>query len=316
MKEIHNILIKYFSGSINDEEKSIIQDYKKNNPLEYESIKMLWKSKGKIDVVDFNTQKAWGKTERAIEKSGKQVFINKNRLSRVTVIAAVFVMFLISTWFVTKIVLLNENTLYINDTDVNKIVLSDGSSVWLNSDAELSYPNKFKKKNRSISLTGEVYFEVVGNQAWPFHINTPTSEITVLGTSFDVKANEIKTEVIVNSGEVYVESGDGKHNGIVEINESAVIENSSLIINLNTNLNYKSWQSGIFQFDSTAIQEVVRDLNAYYKNQITIDSSSIFDCAFTGYFSQANLSEILETLVLTCGVNVVMDKDHYKINNP
>jgi len=316
MKEIYNILIKHFSGSTTDEEESIILGYKKNNSLEYESLKKLWLSDGKIDIINFNSQAAWEKTEHTIKNKNNNVFSNKERMLRIAVFAPVIIALLIATWFILNIMSQNDIQLYINDTNqVSKIQLSDGSSVWLNSNAELSYPDNFHKTERNVEIIGEAYFEVVGNENWPFNINTPNSEITVLGTAFDVKASETETKVIVSSGTVHVSSGDGDHNDIVESGEVANIKLSSLIVHSNVDTNFLSWQNGIFQFDGSTIHETVKDLSTYYKNQILVDSSSTFDCALTGYFSQVSLSEIIETLVLTCGVKAENDGDRYIISN-
>jgi len=41
-----------------------------------------------------------------------------------------------------------------------RLVLSDGTRIWLNSDTRLSYPTNFEKNVREVEIHGEAYFEV------------------------------------------------------------------------------------------------------------------------------------------------------------
>lgn len=49
-----------------------------------------------------------------------------------------------------------------------KVVLSEGTEVFLNSDSRLAYPTVFKGKERVVSLEGEAYFKVAKDAAHPF----------------------------------------------------------------------------------------------------------------------------------------------------
>ena len=71
----------------------------------------------------------------------------------------------------------------------SEYLLPDGSRVSLNENTSLIYPESFSKKKRSVSLSGEAYFEVRQEETRPFSISTPGVEIEVLGTTFNVKAN-------------------------------------------------------------------------------------------------------------------------------
>lgn len=44
--------------------------------------------------------------------------------------------------------------------DVKKLVLADGTSVWLKGGSTLTYPESFSDENRQVSLQGEAFFEV------------------------------------------------------------------------------------------------------------------------------------------------------------
>ena len=90
-----------------------------------------------------------------------------------------------------------------------KLVLSDGTAVWLNAASSLRFPTSFNGNERRVELTGEGYFEVTKNAAMPFKVLVDDMEVKVLGTHFNVNAysdeNDIKTTLL--EGQVIVTNG-------------------------------------------------------------------------------------------------------------
>jgi transmembrane sensor len=103
-----------------------------------------------------------------------------------------------------------------------KIILSDGSAVWLNSASSLKYPVVFDN-SREVELEGEGYFEVSphpqplstgGEGGSPpdkvsFSVNINGARVEVLGTHFNVNSydNEEGRKVTLVEGKVKVSSG-------------------------------------------------------------------------------------------------------------
>ncbi len=70
-----------------------------------------------------------------------------------------------------------------------KLILPDGTTVWLNASSKLTYGDDFLQKERRVQLDGEAFFsEVVKNEGKPFIINTAVMDVRVLGTSLNVKS--------------------------------------------------------------------------------------------------------------------------------
>ncbi|NML39570.1 FecR family protein [Chitinophaga sp. G-6-1-13] len=69
-----------------------------------------------------------------------------------------------------------------------KVILTDGSEVWLNAGSSLSYPSGFKGRYRDVYLKGEAFFNVATQPEQPFVVHTDTISTVVLGTSFNIKA--------------------------------------------------------------------------------------------------------------------------------
>lgn len=87
------------------------------------------------------------------------------------------------------------------------LTLSDGSTVIVNSFTQLQLPLHFASNQRSVSLTGEAFFEVAKDSTAPFVVTTPNGEITVTGTRFNVNCNlPGQTEISLVEGSIRVKA--------------------------------------------------------------------------------------------------------------
>lgn len=68
------------------------------------------------------------------------------------------------------------------------LTLSDGTRVWLNTESQLRYPVQFTGERRTVYLVGEAYFDVHPDASHPFTVISGPAEVTVLGTSFNLRA--------------------------------------------------------------------------------------------------------------------------------
>jgi transmembrane sensor len=90
-------------------------------------------------------------------------------------------------------------------SEIEKVLLSDGSIVWLKPHSSLTYPRQFNNEGeRLVSLAGEALFEVEKNPAQPFIVRSGELTTTVLGTSFNIRNTGERTEVFVLTGKVVV----------------------------------------------------------------------------------------------------------------
>lgn len=71
-----------------------------------------------------------------------------------------------------------------------KLTLQDGTSVWLNAGTTLRYPALFTERERRVEIDGEAQFEVVHDAKHPFIVETYACDLEVLGTKFNVVADE------------------------------------------------------------------------------------------------------------------------------
>ena len=70
------------------------------------------------------------------------------------------------------------------------LTLADGTVVKLNSGAVFRYPTLFSKDARNVALSGEAYFDVARDEDRPFSVRTFAADVKVLGTEFNLAADE------------------------------------------------------------------------------------------------------------------------------
>lgn len=87
---------------------------------------------------------------------------------------------------------------------IKKIILPDGSIVWLKGKSSLSYPAHFNDSTRNVILEGEALFEVAKDKTHPFIVSTGKYSTRVLGTSFNLNTKNQQYKLIVLTGKVQV----------------------------------------------------------------------------------------------------------------
>ena len=80
-----------------------------------------------------------------------------------------------------------------------KLILQDGTKVWLNAGSKIQYDSDFGKKNRLLKLSGEAYLEVAKDENCPFIVDAGEVKVKVkvLGTCFNVRAYKDNEEIKV-----------------------------------------------------------------------------------------------------------------------
>src|SRR5690606_16401579 len=105
-----------------------------------------------------------------------------------------------------------------------QLTLGDGTKVWLNAGSELTYKSDFGREERSVSVKGEVYFDVAENKSKPFYVINDDQRIKVLGTAFNVKAypedNQVTTTL--ERGALQVNSNSQIH--LLKPNQQLILD--------------------------------------------------------------------------------------------
>lgn len=157
--------------------------------------------------------------------------------------------------------LVSYNTMSTPNGRQFKLMLPDGSTVWLNAASSITYPTAFAANDRQVSITGEAYFEVVKNPQKPFKVKIDDKEIVVTGTSFNVNgySDEHGTKVTLVEGSVTIDNkmlspGEAYIDGeIVDTDVEQAV----------------AWKNRVFNFDKMPIGTAMRQISRWY--DITVE---------------------------------------------
>ena len=186
-----------------------------------------------------------------------------------------------------------------------KLVLSDGTQVWLNAASSLRFPIRFDGQEREVELSGEAYFEV-SKMHIPFIVRTRSQEIKVLGTHFDVNCYDdetsTKTTLLEGSVQVRVLQPEKKtqiSEAMLRPGQQSVLDSESLTVRPVDVQEEVAWKNGSISFVNADIQSIMRQVSRWY-NVDVVYSGEIPMRLFTGSISRnAKLSELLTIFKLS-----------------
>lgn len=199
--------------------------------------------------------------------------------------------------------------------------LPDGSRAWLNASSSIRYPTSFTTDKRSVSITGEVFFEVKPNPQQPFFVEVNKKErIEVLGTEFNVKAydNDSSITTTVLSGSIQISELAGTQNTVMlKPGQETLLLNDKFIVKQADTAQIAAWKKGNFYFHNVTVQELMRELERWYDFE-TIYPEGIPDLKITGNMSRklklSQILEVFENLSLQSkieGRKVTITQTHY-----
>ncbi len=187
------------------------------------------------------------------------------------------------------------------------LVLSDGTRIWLNAASSIRFPSVFSGRERKVAITGEVYFEVIKNTGAPFTVQVNQLEIKVIGTHFNVNGytEKNKTTITLLEGSLKLIK-DGRTSLLAPGQSGNVYETGiTEVQTINDTGQAIAWKNGMFQFENTGIQEVMKEISRWYGVSVSYEGR-IPDILTTGKAPRnTSLANVLKILALS-GV-------HYKI---
>jgi transmembrane sensor len=229
-----------------------------------------------------------------------------------------------------------------NGNRTTKIVLPDGSQVWLNAGSNLDYNNSvFNKDLREVTLNGEAYFDVTKNAEKPFIIHTKKMDVKVIGTVFNVRSyNDEKTaEASLIRGSIEVTFKDGKNqkfillpnhkisvandaieapvenSGKTSVNKNDEIAIPPFVVNeLKPNPKYDiipeiAWTQNKLFFEDESLENITLRMERWFGKKVVIANASLKNLHYYGNFENETMEEVLSYLKLSKPFNFKIEHD-------
>lgn len=193
------------------------------------------------------------------------------------------------------------------------IVLSDGTSVKLNSDSKLKYPIIFDREKREVSIVGEAYFRVAKDVSRPFIVKTPDYYIRVTGTEFNVRSYDKSTATTLVEGSVEITVNDIVYK--MRPGQQATITPEGVSIADVRLYAVTAWERGELMFSRVTLGYIMGELARCYDiKEFVFDNNELRDMLFSATLKRSNsLSQILELLEATNRVKFEFTENSLRI---
>lgn len=190
-----------------------------------------------------------------------------------------------------------------------RLVLSDGTRIWLNSDTRLNYPTNFEKNVREVEIHGEAYFEVSHDTRKPFIVHIGELTVTVLGTEFNVNTRiptHVRTTLVEGKVQVTFKEGIPYILTPGEMASTDVFSGQTTVEQVNIQ-KYIAWRHGRFCFEEATIEEIMQELSLWYDLQVEYQNQQVKQEKFSGYLPRGeSVMSILKKIEQTSYVHFKM----------
>ncbi len=236
------------------------------------------------------------------------------RLWRFVGVAASFALLIMTSLYLINLPSVEE-TMWYEVTAVpdakTKVMLPDGSTVWLNANASLSYPRAFERDKRDVQVWGDAMFEVQKGEK-PFYVELDGLRIKVLGTIFNVvagkQADQIEITLLEGKIALYKEGNTtDTPDQILEPGEQALYNRSlgDIAVSEVRTEAVSSWVTGNFHFVGNTLTEIATELERAFHTKIHIENEAMQQKTFNAVFEDhETLDEILSILQISARYTV------------
>ena len=188
---------------------------------------------------------------------------------------------------------------FTSDKGIEKIILNDGTLVWLQKGSKLIYLDN-GQSNRYAELEGEALFEVAKDPSHPFLIKFNGAVVKVLGTSFSLSTNGKEVLVKVLTGKVNITNLSNTVGVDIEPNQKATLKPSgqvdkesmqpSEIEDITKGTEY------VMNFSDTSLNDVLKSLSKKFDVSFNLLNQDAGNCRITADLTDQSLERSKETI--------------------
>ena len=336
---IEEQIIRYLSGEASEQEIEVLFDRLEENDenkklfIEYKTIWLLSRKESHYHLEKIKEAKR--ETDLRIENA--ETCTNLKKTKRLLIVwkyaAALLLLISLSTAYYFYIPThrrpdVKNNTVEVPYGSKSKVVLPDGSFVWINAGSKINYTADFGISSREIYLEGEAYFDVREDKEIPFHVKTDLVDIKVYGTAFNVKSylDDDIVETTLDRGAISIRlKNDPTRIVNVVPNQKIVIhrqpnekkyiqkkENQKVIKedrslanelfdvenNVNTN-SITAWKDNRLVFEQETLEILAKRLERRYNVSFRFADKNIKSFRYTAALKEMPIDQVMKAIALT-----------------
>lgn len=193
---------------------------------------------------------------------------------------------------------------------IKEVYLPDSTLISMAGSSSIRYDVKtYGKERRVVEMKGKAFFQVTRNEARPFSVYTERTEVTVLGTSFQINEQPGGTDVNVMTGKVSFGATGSETNKVIltaGMSASYSMESNGITILEEEDLNSLSWKTRQLRFNDTPLEKVIDDLNKYYQVKV-INKTETPNLKLTATFNDLPLEDVLLVINQTLDTRLAPD---------
>lgn len=332
-RQLSELLEKYHQGTLSGKEKALLDDWVgdlgKNQ--DYSALTELDKLEMKNNLREFINKKSGEKVITISPLQARQpmasVDLGRPRAAMVAWrIAASILLVAALTYSISQFTHLRDSLFPYREIistsvsgSINKVVLADGSIVWLKNNSTLSRPKKFSGDDRQVTFEGEALFEVAKDPEHPFIIQCGDLITTVMGTSFNIKASEENIEVMVLTGKVALTSATDKQGIVVLQDEKAVYNRlkkqlAKVEAAKEESVAIVSGTGYDMNFNDTRMSEIIRRIEGKFNVEVSVGNPNLGNCVITADFTDQSLKRTLDIICTALAIEYEVDDNEVKLS--
>ncbi|UPK69021.1 FecR family protein [Chitinophaga filiformis] len=182
-----------------------------------------------------------------------------------------------------------------------RLTLSDGTIAILDAASSIRFPVAFDKE-RKVSITGQVYFEVVHNVNSPFLVSVKGQLVKDLGTKFNINAYDDEPVIKTTLLEGGISLTRGSQTAVLKPGQQAInaIGNPAIKI-IDADIDESvAWKNDFFQFEDEPLESVMRKISRWYDVDVVYQKGSDIHESYLGRITRySEVSKVLKMLEVT-----------------
>ena len=183
----------------------------------------------------------------------------------------------------SKMNVIQYNEIWIPRGGEYKLVLPDGTIVWLNAESSLRFPTSFTDNERKVYAKGELYFDVKHDEVKPFIVDVERGyTIRVLGTEFNLRAYD-DSPVVTTLVEGCVQVWSASDSVLLSPGQQALeMSGNHGIEVLDVDVvPYVAWHEGKFHFVRTPLKDIMEELARWYDVEVVFENPTLREECFS-----------------------------------